>query len=44
MFHVSVEGIQWQKVHSQWDCVSLNIANSERAQSLKLFVASDSYC
>lgn len=43
MFHLSVEGIQWQKVHSQWDCVSLNIANSECAQTLKLLVASDSF-
>lgn len=43
MFHLSVEGIQWQKVHSQWDCVSLNIANSECAQTLKLLVASDGF-
>lgn len=33
-----------KKVHSQWVCVSLNIANSECAQNLKLLIASYSFC
>lgn len=46
MFHISVEGIPVtkKKVHSQWVCVSLNIANSECAQNLKLLIASYSFC